>query len=342
MAQDAGSLSIYTRIILDNKTSMQKDARLQLLIDWVKTIPELENTRLTVASADASFRRYFRASVGDKSYIIMDAPPNREDIQPFISVTKILEAQNVHVPHIYKINLKQGFLLLDDLGDQQYLESLNSDSVDTLYNKALDSLKKIQQAPAASLPHYSAAVLSTEMSLFADWYIERQLGIQLSTLQRSELEKCFTPLIANATEQPQTFVHRDYHSRNLMLPDQGLPGVIDYQDAVLGPCTYDLVSLLRDCYIAWPEEKVKIWALSFKSHIEKNQNHKIPDSLFLRWFDLMGIQRHLKAIGIFARLHHRDGKPGYIKDIPRTLNYVTTVASQYSETKPLATLINAL
>ncbi len=321
---------------------MLNDARYQLLQSWINNIPGLHNTKLSVASADASFRRYFRASVSNKSYIIMDAPPEKENTEAFISITRILESQNVRVPHIHQINAKQGFLLLDDFGDQQLLENLNSNSVNTLYSKALDSLANIQQAPTNSLPGYDAALLSNEMALFADWYIEKELKIQLSEQQRSELERCFAPLIINASEQPRTFVHRDYHSRNLMLVDAGLPGVIDYQDAVHGPYTYDLVSLLRDCYIAWPEQQVQAWALSFKQRIEKKQTTKVSDETFIRWFDLMGIQRHLKAIGIFSRLSHRDGKTGYLKDIPRTLNYIMQVSNKYPETKPLATFIHSL
>ena len=321
---------------------MVNDERYQLLLDWINALPELQNARLSVASADASFRRYFRATTDEKSYIIMDAPPDKEDTQTFVTVTKLLAEKNVRVPQIHQINPALGFLLLDDFGDQQYLPNLNPDSVDALYSSALDSLKTIQQANTASLPKYNKKLLSFEMSLFTDWYLEKQLETSLSKQQREDLEHCFSPLIVSAAEQPQTFVHRDYHSRNLMLVDQGSPGIIDYQDAVLGPYTYDLVSLLRDCYIAWPEQKVEAWALSFKQRIEQNSINKVSDQTFLRWFDLMGIQRHLKAIGIFSRLNKRDGKPGYLKDIPRTLNYVISVANKYPETQPLAALIKSL
>ena len=321
----------------------ETDVRLELLTQWVKSYPGLDKADISVASADASFRRYFRVSHAEGSMIVMDAPPEQEDVSPFIDITQRLEAANLRAPHIHASDLQQGFLLLDDLGRQDFLRGLNSDSVDELYGDALLALLKIQVADTQGLPIYNKKLLASELSLFQDWYLGVHLGIELSQDQREQLSKVFSALIDNALEQPQVFVHRDYHSRNLMITAENNPGIIDYQDAVFGPITYDLVSLLRDCYISWPTGQVKTWALHYRDQAVANE--LLPptqDQQFLRWFDLMGIQRHLKAIGIFSRLDHRDGKSGYLNDIPRTLNYVLENAPCYGETKPLLELLNDL
>ncbi len=321
----------------------ETDIRLELLKEWIKHYPGLDEADVSIASADASFRRYFRVSYAEGCLIAMDAPPDQEDITSFIDITQRLEAADLQVPHIHASDLQQGFLLLDDLGQQHFLGGLSSDSVDELYGDALLALMKIQSADTQDLPIYHNKLLASELSLFQDWYIGIHLGIGLSQDQREQIDKVFSALIDNASEQPQVFVHRDYHSRNLMITAEKNPGIIDYQDAVLGPITYDLVSLLRDCYISWPTEQVKAWALHYRDQAVAN-DLMVPtqDQQFLRWFDLMGIQRHLKAIGIFARLNHRDGKPGYLGDIPRTLNYVLQIAPRYEETEKLVGLLNSL
>jgi aminoglycoside/choline kinase family phosphotransferase len=320
---------------------LDSDLRLESLKQWIKRQPGLNNIEIAPASADASFRRYFRITYPGGTLIAMDAPPEQENVSPFIDITHRLEKANLHAPHIHASDLEQGFLLLDDLGSQDFLRGLSRDSVDKLYGDALAALVKIQSADTKDLTLYNNKLLAVELSLFQDWYLGVHLGIELSQDQRERLDKVFSALIDNALEQPQVFVHRDYHSRNLMITAENNPGIIDYQDAVFGPITYDLVSLLRDCYISWPTEQVKAWALHYRDQAVANElMAPTQDQQFLRWFDLMGIQRHLKAVGIFSRLNHRDGKPGYLDDIPRTLNYVLKIAPGYEETERLVGLLN--
>lgn len=316
------------------------DLRLQTLEQWIRRQPGLDQADISPASSDASFRRYFRVTHAAGSLIAMDAPPEQEDTGPFVDITLRMEAAGLHAPHIHASDPRQGFLLLDDLGQQDYLHGLNITTADELYCDALNALLRIQSSRSKKLPLYDSKLLSSELGLFRDWYLNRHLGIELNQQQHKQLENVFTALIENALAQPQVFVHRDYHSRNLMITAENNPGIIDYQDAVLGPITYDLVSLLRDCYISWPVEQVKAWALSYRDQaVAHALLPPTQDQQFLHWFDLMGIQRHLKAIGIFARLNHRDGKPAYLGDIPRTLNYVLEQAPRYAETGALAKLL---
>lgn len=327
------------------KNETATDARKTMLTRWLRKNPVLAAWKVTPASADASFRRYFRiANDNDNdSYIIMDAPPEKEDIHPFIKITRLLLDAGVHVPAIHATDIEQGFLLLDDLGQWNYLSQLTPETADDLYDDALSALLKIQQADASTLPVYDRDLLHTEMELFREWFLQTHLGLSLTAGQHDALHQIFSVLSDNALHQPQAFVHRDYHSRNLMVTRENNPGVIDYQDAVRGPITYDLVSLLRDCYIAWPEEKVRRWALGHRDHmVDAGLMAGTDDTTFLRWFDLMGLQRHLKAIGIFARLNHRDGKPGYLADIPRVLDYLLEVAPRHAETAALADLVTEL
>ena len=321
------------------------DARLAALRDWLRGLPGLAGATLAPASADASFRRYFRVTAPDgANFIAMDAPPGREDLGPFLDVTERLLAAGLRVPRVHARDLAQGFLLLDDLGRTHYLQALDDASADRLYGAAMDALLALQGADDAGLPPFDAALLDTEMALFRDWFLGEHLGLALDEADRAALEAVAGALIDNALAQPQVFVHRDYHSRNLMVTGPDGPGIIDHQDAVTGPLTYDLVSLLRDCYIAWPAARVRGWALDFRRRLlaAGRLDPAVDEATFLRWFDLMGVQRHLKAIGIFARLCHRDGKPGYLNDIPRTLGYLRQVAPQYPETRPLAALIERL
>jgi len=320
------------------------DTRLQQLEAWLTSLPGVNVTDIEPASADASFRRYFRVSLGSGATLVaMDAPPAHEDCGPFIAVTERLEAVGLRVPHIHAANSDAGFLLLDDLGTQAYLDKLNPETADELYSAAITALCQLQQADTTGLPVYDAALLNSELALFTDWFLGRHLSLILNDHHRQTLEAVYARLIDSALEQPSVFVHRDYHSRNLMTTEVGSPGIIDYQDAVSGPVTYDLVSLLRDCYIDWPEQRINAWVQQFvDAAVASGQLHHVTEETFQRWFDLMGIQRHLKAIGIFARLNHRDGKPGYLHDIPRTLRYVTTIAARYSHTAPLAELLTDL
>ncbi len=312
-----------------------------LLRDWLGAVCGLGDPELTPASSDASFRRYFRLRLRDgQTRIVMDAPPEHEDCRPFVDVNRRLAAAGVHVPQIHAQDLEQGFLLLEDLGERLYLGQLSGETAGRLYGDAIDTLLRIQRADAAGLPDYDRTLLAREMALFPDWLLAVHLGLDLSAGEWQMLEGVFDALIENALAQPRVLVHRDYHSRNLLVCAGGSPGVIDHQDAVFGPISYDLVSLLRDCYIAWPQERVAGWledygqAAQAAGLLDAAQRARLPE-----WFDLMGVQRHLKAAGIFARLYHRDGKPGYLHDIPRTLSYILEVARRRPVVAPLAGFI---
>lgn len=301
------------------------------------------------ASEDASFRRYFRVTFAnaDRSRIVMDAPPDKEDIGPYIKVAQRLVDAGINAPVVIERNLAEGFLLLSDLGSRTYLMDLSAGrNVDTLYADALAALVRMQKGCARvdDLPPYDEALLRREMELFPDWFLGRHLGLTLTSDERRDLDSAFAALIRSALAQPRVFVHRDYHSRNLMITGgESLgpnPGVLDFQDAVHGPIAYDLVSLLRDCYVAWPIERVRAWVGDYRRMAgAAGLNVGESEMQLLRWFDLMGVQRHLKAIGIFARLWHRDGKRGYLNDIPRTLDYIRQVAPHYPELGPLLRLI---
>lgn len=319
------------------------DKRLQQLEQWLSVLG-YDGYQIAPASADASFRRYFRVRYSGESFIVMDAPPEQEDTRPFIRVAELMAEAGLHVPPIRARDIEQGFLLLGDLGDRLYLSVLDAGSVDELYGDALAALLQLQQHTVPDwLPAYDAPLLMREMALFSDWYLQRHLGLELNATQQDTLRHSFEHLAAVALEQPRVIVHRDYHSRNLMLCEPN-PGVIDFQDAVCGPLTYDLVSLLRDCYIAWPREQVEQWVAAYHQQLRDARllDAAIDFQTFLRWFDLMGIQRHLKASGIFARLNYRDNKPGYLADIPRTLGYVFEVAADYPELAAFVDLLETL
>ncbi|HEX5513613.1 MAG TPA: phosphotransferase, partial [Gammaproteobacteria bacterium] len=305
-------------------TTTDPDQRLSDLHHWLVQTLAMDVRSIEPASSDASFRRYFRIRHGGGSLIAMDAPPAREDSRPFIEIAARLRGIGLNAPAVLEADLEQGYLLLSDLGDQRYLDALDSETVERLYLDALAALERLQvHGPRAGLPDYDKPLLLREMQLFPDWLLERHLGLALDPGQRAMLEQTFEMLAEAALEQPRVCVHRDYHSRNLMVTAADNPGVLDFQDAVLGPITYDLVSLLRDCYIAWPRAQVEAWALGY---LQRPQIRALvgeaTSQAWLRWFDLMGVQRHLKASGIFARLWHRDGKPGYLGDVPRTLQYI--------------------
>jgi len=319
---------------------MPTDFRLQQLTCWINHLKP--NARLEVASADASFRRYFRVVDETHTWIAMDAPPDKEALGPFIDVGERLVAASVNAPVIYHQDLTQGFLLMDDLGSTPYLSQLSTDTADALYHDALSALVKIQTADTTDLPRYNAQLLKDELMLMPEWFLQQHLGVELTDNEKSSLESVFSRLIDSAIEQPQVFVHRDYHSRNLMITEKDNPGVIDYQDAVLGPICYDLASILRDCYIAWPEKRVASWVEGFRLTLIENGTLEagITQEAFKRWFDLIGLQRHIKVLGIFARLCHRDGKKAYLDDLPLTLNYVLSVAGRYEETAFLVKLFD--
>ncbi len=320
------------------------DARLQALKRWVEGIDAAAGGSLAPASGDASFRRYFRLRQGGESFIVMDAPPAQEDCLPFVRVAGYLEAMQLNAPRIIEADLEQGFLLLTDLGSMLYLDCLEADRgrADTLYDDALRALAVMQSSGSAyqsQLPPYDEALLRFELSLFHDWLCGKHLGMAFDETEEAEWQSLCDLLVDNALDQPQVFVHRDYHSRNLMVTDTNNPGVLDFQDAVEGPLTYDLVSLLKDCYIKWPAERIRRWVGSYYAFLDKSAYAAISESDFLRAFDLMGVQRHLKAAGIFCRLNHRDGKPGYLPDIPRTLSYIVDLSPRYHELDFLVELI---
>ena len=322
------------------------DQRLQRLTDWVAESLGTRNFDIRPASADASFRRYFRASFDGRSLIAMDAPPEKEDVGPYIAIARRLEQLGLNVPHIERIDTTQGFLLISDLGNRMYLPELSPQSVERLYGDALRALLVLQTGGMTDrgfLPPYSEAILKREMELFREWFLGRHLNIALTAEDHRTLDQCFHTLAQSALGQPQVWVHRDYHSRNLMVTAQNNPGILDFQDAVTGPITYDLVSLLRDCYIAWPRAQVEDWVRGYHA-LARQSGLPLEDDAerFIAWFDLMGVQRHLKAIGIFARLNHRDNKPGYLKDIPRTLGYVIDVSGRYPALKALRDLVAPL
>ncbi|MDP3020573.1 MAG: phosphotransferase [Methylococcaceae bacterium] len=307
------------------------DPRTQAMIHWLNHDLALAIDTIEPASSDASFRRYFRVNVADDSFIVMDAPPDKEDVARFIRVADLFRHAKVNVPIIYQQNLHDGFLLLQDFGCQCFLDQLDIKNADNLYQSAFDTLFQLQNnTPLTScgLPTYDQPLLGRELDIFTEWFLGNRFGLALPE-QLWNITR--TVLIDSALEQPVTCVHRDYHSRNLMATEQDSPGVIDFQDAVIGPITYDLVSLLRDCYIAWPDPLVEQWVGAYFQRLEQAKLVDCGLERFQRWIDLMGLQRHLKAIGIFSRLDLRDGKSGYLQDIPRTLNYVIEVAAKYPE-----------
>ncbi|MDE2448157.1 MAG: phosphotransferase [Gammaproteobacteria bacterium] len=319
----------------------ENDARLALLHGWLARDLGLRPARIEPASSDASFRRYFRVVCDDCTHIAMDAPPPAEDIRPYLHVTALLEPLGIHVPHVYEADVSQGFVLLEDLGSTPYLARLGAGGdPQQLYGDALQALAEIQlrgAAAAAELPPYDRAPLARELALMPEWFLDRHLALQLSGDERAMIVAAFEFLIAEALSQPEVFVHRDYHSRNLMIVAERNPGVIDFQDALRGPIGYDLVSLLKDCYISWPRERVLDWVNGYRSLLQSRGGRVGGGpAQFLRWFDLIGVQRHIKVLGIFARLWYRDGKPGYLRDLPLTLDYVRESCRLYPQLAALS------
>jgi aminoglycoside/choline kinase family phosphotransferase len=322
------------------------DQRLQSLRKWLPGRLESALEDIRPASEDASFRRYFRVTTTDGTRIVMDAPPDKEDITPFVTVARRLRDLGLNVPEILDSDPESGFVLLSDLGNRTYLQHLAPDTVDRLYGDAMGALLVLQAGiftDSSFLPQYDDKLLYAELELFREWYLGHELGQKPSAGQIRLLDEAWSRLVALALEQPRVWVHRDYHSRNLMVMAANNPGILDFQDAVVGPVTYDLVSLLRDCYIRWPAGQVRTWARGYYDRAA-NSGMPVGDSAgqFLDWFDAMGVQRHLKAIGIFSRLNHRDGKAGYLRDIPRTLGYVVEIARQREDLEPLMAVLDEL
>jgi len=319
------------------------DTRLDALAEWLRATLATDAFSLTRASEDASFRRYFRVAVEERTLIAMDAPPPMENCRPFVHVAQLLRDAGVHAPQVHAQDLDRGFLLLEDLGTVTYLARLSASNAPALYLDAIDALIRFQRASREGvLPAYDEALLRRELELFPDWYVARHVAGTLDDRQRAELDGVFARLVANNLAQPRVFVHRDYHSRNLMVCDPN-PGVLDFQDAVYGPVTYDLVSLLRDAYVGWEEERqidlaVRYWERARAAGIAVD-----PDfGIFWRDFEWMGVQRQIKVLGIFARLCHRDGKRGYVDDMPLVMKYLRDACGRYRELSPMIVLLDAL
>jgi aminoglycoside/choline kinase family phosphotransferase len=294
---------------------------------------------IEVASADASFRSYWRVRDGAASWIVMDAPPAQEDVRPWLDIGGRLRSAGLHAPQVLAADADCGFVLMEDLGTRTYLPELNDASADRLYGDALDALLRMQrEADAAGLPVFDATRTLPEMELFGTWFLERHLGLVASCSQWDVIENAFRLIAACADEQPRCFMHRDYHSRNLLIAGRSKasiapalpgPGIIDFQGAMLGPVAYDLASLLRDCYIAWPIERVDAWVEAYRRQLVAAEIIAVDGAHFRRWFDIIGLQRHIKVLGIFCRLWYRDGKSAYLADLPRVLEYVLGVARHY-------------
>ncbi len=313
--------------------------------EWLQKILERPITSLTKIAGDASFRCYYRLCVGEQNYVVMDAPPDKESCAAFVAIAEKFRDVGVGVPEIFYQDLAQGFILLSDLGDDLYLQKLKRQTCGDLYHRAFQTLLSIQQCRTQGdypLPEYSPKLYQTEMQLFPAWYLAKYKKIALTQKEHDILNQLFAKLVDNAIEQPQVCVHRDYHSRNLLDCKKNKVGVLDFQDAVCGPITYDLVSLLRDCYIDWPQEKIYQWVEDYYLSLKQNNLLK-QETLaeFIRWFDLMGLQRHLKCLGIFARLDIRDQKPNYLQDIPRVLSYVKSVCERYAEFSALLPFLDS-
>jgi aminoglycoside/choline kinase family phosphotransferase len=330
-----------------------QDVRLQRLKVWLdEQLPILFDAQnwgsippatLTAASSDASFRRYFRWEGEGHTFIVMDAPPPQENCKPFVDIAHLLSASGINVPKIYAEDLNQGFLLLNDLGRETYLDVIDGQNADQLFADAIDALLAYQQLPMdAPLPSYDVALLRRELELFPEWYVKRHLGIEFDQAQQASWQQVSDLLIESALAQPRVLVHRDFMPRNLMLSEPN-PGVLDFQDAVFGPVTYDITCLFKDAFLSWPEERVDSW---LRSYWERAGKLGIPVQAsvdeFLRASDLMGVQRHLKVIGIFARICHRDGKPRYLADVPRFFAYIDAVLARRPELNALSNLLTSL
>lgn len=306
---------------------------------------------LEPASADASFRSYWRTHHHGRSWIVMDSPPALEDPQPWLAIGERLAAAGLHVPAVEAKDLEAGFLLIEDLGTRMYLPALNKATVDALYGDAMDALLRIQtRVDATNLPPYDHDFLARELAIMPAWFVARHLGIRLDEPDQAVLESAFTTLLGSALEQPTCFVHRDFHSRNLLVIDGepasngdfiANPGIIDFQGALRGPITYDLASLLRDCYVVWNNERVEKWVRGYHAQLRSVGllDAQVDAARFLRWFDLIGLQRHIKVMGIFCRLAYRDGKSGYLDDLPRVFRYVIDVCQRHDELEAFAELL---
>jgi N-acetylmuramate 1-kinase len=309
---------------------------------WARHVTGQHELLLESASADASFRSYWRGYVDGQPVIVMDSPPDKEDPAPWVAIGERLADAGLHVPTVMVADLQQGFLLIEDLGTRTYLPELDDHTVDALYGDALDALLRMQmQVSTEGLPAFDHAWQTMEMEIMPAWLLERHLGVTLECGEWDIVENAFTAIMHAIAEQPRAFMHRDFHSRNLLVTTERSPGVIDFQGAMSGPVTYDLASLLRDAYIVWDNERVEGWVEAYRLRLLDAHllEEKVDADRFRRWFDLTGLQRHIKILGLFCRLCYRDGKPGYLDDLPRVLRYVLDTARRHADIAPLADLI---
>lgn len=323
---------------LESMEELKKQDRQEALTQWLSHTCDLPATALEVMQGDASFRRYFRLRTQDQSFVVMDAPPPQENCRPFVAIANALRDAGLQAPNIIQADVERGFLLLTDFGDATYLKTLNTENADPLYRRALKTLAQLQhcrEVKGVHIPPFTSDFMMKEWMWHKEWFLEKLLGLSFAR-EEKELDVCYARVVAEAVSQPQVFMHRDYHSANLMvLPDGGV-GMLDFQDAFIGPITYDLVSLLRDCYIDWPESQVNDWVLAYWEMLQPFHIAGLSDQqTFLRWFDWMGIQRHLKALLTFARKHVRDQQSQYLTFIPRTLHYLLQVSARYPELSAL-------
>jgi len=322
------------------------DTRLQQLRHWLEANSAAKNFSLAPASADASFRRYFRVSADGATWIAMDAPPPQEDCRPFVKVAALMREAGLHVPQVIAQDLERGFLLLSDLGSTTYLNGFTEHNTDALFSDAIDALIVWQRASRPGvLPPYDRALLQREIDLFPDWYVAKHLQMQFNPAQQEAFASVAKLLIESALAQPSVYVHRDYMPRNLMLskPGESNPGVLDFQDAVYGPITYDVASLFRDAFVSWPEARELDWVIRYWERAKKAGLPVNADfAAFWRDYEWMGLQRHIKVLGIFARINYRDGKPHYLSDTPRFIQYARRVSTRYRELGPLSKLLDEL
>ncbi len=325
--------------MIREKTNMNRDQR---LIHWLNNTLKTTEYQCVPLAGDASFRSYRRVYVGGDQYIVMDAPPP-ESTEHFVAIAELLTSQGLTVPKIVARDLEQGFLLLSDLGDRLYLNELNEATADALYQDAFKALFVLHSC-RSDLPKFDRPFLQFQMGIFEEWYLGKNKSITVTQTIAEELNPVYERIYQVIERQPQVLVHRDYHSRNLMILEDNNPGILDFQDAIIGPVTYDLVSLLQDCYITWPRERVVDWVASFQRQAQTIGiiDNRSSRNEFLQWFDWTGLQRHLKNLGIFSRLHFRDNKSGYLKDIPRVLSYILETCQRYGELQPLQSFLETI
>ena len=317
------------------------EKRLALLTEWAKKLYS-SSIEIEKASSDASFRSYYRIRSNNDTKIIMDAPPEKEPLTSFLDITKRLSKAKVNVPEIFELDEDLGFILMSDLGKTKYLDKLNDETVYCLYTDAMDAIHKMQtEVDVSNLKNFDSKELITEMDLFKDWFLKKHLNHNFDNEGLNNIQECFDSLVKIILEIPTTFVHRDFHSRNLMITDSNNPGVLDYQDALIGPITYDAVSLLKDCYVNWDKKLITEMLSTYYKKIKADYNN-IEFDEFSFWFDVVGLQRHFKAIGIFSRLNYRDNKITFMQDIPRTYKYVDEVVNKYTELTSVKEILNEM